>query len=148
MSSRNKILMITIITTISFLIRDTLRINGPIEMTPTFIVLFVSLVSSFFLIYIFENRKTQNHSKLCLALISFTVALFSIFSAYVLNIRSYLNADFWEVLQSNVFLFINNIRDFGFLILVVNILFGLIVGSNKNLGKAYLYKPNKYNLKK
>lgn len=148
MSSRNKILMITILTTLSFLLRDTLRINGPIDMTPTFIVLFVSLVSSFFLIYIFENRKTQNHSKLRLALISFTVALLSIFSAYVLNIRSYLDADFLKVFVNNIFLFINNIKNFGFLILIVNILFGLIFGSNKNLGKAYLYKPNKYNLKK
>lgn len=147
MQNKSKVLFLTLLTTISFLIRDTLRISGPINMKPTFIVLFISSVSSFFLIYILEDKKTNNHSKLKLATIGASVALLGIFSAYILEIQSYIGKNFFQTLASNFALAANNILDFGFLIIITNIIFGILVGSNKNNRDIYNFKSSKHTTK-
>ncbi len=57
MRSKHKIWILTLIVTIGFLARDTVRIAGPIDMQPTYITLFVSFVLSFFFVILTENKK-------------------------------------------------------------------------------------------
>lgn len=147
MSSKNKIINLVLLNTFAFLLRDTLMIDGPIDMTPTFIVLFMSTVLFFFSILLFEDKKTQNHSKVKLAIITTAVSTLCILSAYVLNIHSYLNTDFIPKLLSNLQLFINNIKGFGFLIILANIIFALVFGSNQSLVSTYSYKSSKHTVK-
>lgn len=147
MSSKNKILSLFFLTSVSFLIRDTIMIDGTIDLTPTFIVMFFSSVLSFLFIFVFEDKKTQNHSKIKLSIIGFVIALISIFSAYVLNIRSYIGLDFVQTFKSNFNMFLLNIKNFGFIIIALNILFGILVGSNKSLVSTYSYKSSKHTIR-
>lgn len=144
MPSKHKIWILTTIITLGFLIRDTIQISGPIDMRPTYIVFFVSLVLSFFLIILSENKKTHNHPKSILVLVSLLISLLSIISAYVLDLATYQNGDFFRILQNNMLKAIDNITNFGFLIIVISALFGLIVGSDKNIRTTYNYKSSKH----
>ncbi len=143
MRSKHKIWILTLIITLGFLIRDTLRISGPIEMRPTYITLFVSLVLSFFLIILTENRKTHNHTKAVLAPVSLIVATLSIFGAYMLDLNTYEGQSLLTALQINAQKAVNNIADFGFLILIAAIVFGLIVGSDKSIRRTYSFHSSK-----
>ncbi|MDO4712013.1 MAG: hypothetical protein Q4A75_08545 [Peptostreptococcaceae bacterium] len=143
MQSKHKIWILTVIITLGFLIRDTVRIAGPIDMDPTFIVLFVSLVLSFFLIILSENKKTHNHPKSILVLVSMLISLLSIIGAYVLDPSGYGEADLLTALQENINRAIANIQDFGFLIIFASMIFGAIVGSDKNIRKTYSYRSGK-----
>lgn len=144
MPSKHKIWILTLIITAGFLIRDTIRIDGPIDMKPTYIVLFVSLVLSFFLIILSENKKTHNHPKSILTLVSMLISLLSIIGAYVLNLSSYENISFGTAFQENMIRAIDNIQDFGFLIIFASMIFGAIVGSDKNIRTTYSYRSSKH----
>lgn len=144
MPSKRKIWILTLIITVGFLIRDTVRIEGPIDMRPTYIVFFLSLVLSFFLIILSENRKTHNHPKSILMLVCLLISLLSILGAYVLDLSTYRNAEFVKAFQNNLLAAIDNIQDFGFLIVLAAVGFGLIVGSDKSIRKTYSYKSSKH----
>lgn len=144
MSSKNKILALVLIITVGFLARDTVRIEGPIDMSPTFTILIVSFVLSFLLISLSENKKTQNHNKVVLGFVSLTVSLLSIIGAYVFDISNYRKVAFLDAIQNNLLSAINNILDFGFLIIVVAVIFGFIVGSDKVLRTTYSFKSSKH----
>lgn len=144
MPSKHKIWILTLIVTLGFLIRDTVRIAGPIDMRPTYIVFFVSLLLSFLLIILSENKKTHNHPKSILVLVSLLISLLSIISAYVLDLATYQGQPFLLALQNNMLKAINNITDYGFLIMIVCMLFGFIVGSDKNIRTTYNYKSSKH----
>ncbi len=143
MRSKHKIWILTLLITLGFLIRDTLRIDGPIEMRPTYITLFVSLVLSFFLIILTENRKTHNHTKAVLSSVSLVVATLSIFGAYLLDLQTYQGQEILSVLQLNAQKAVSNIADFGFFILLAAIAFGLIVGSDKSIRRTYSFHSSK-----
>ncbi len=147
MRSKHKIWILTLIVTIGFLARDTVRIAGPIDMQPTYITLFVSFVLSFFFVILTENKKTHNHRKIVLAPVAASVALLSILGAYVLNIPSYSDGAFLTVLLDNLLKALNNLADFGFLIVLAAALFGVLVGSDKNLRTTYSYKSSKHTSK-
>ena len=143
MRSKHKIWMLTLIITLGFLIRDTLRIEGPIEMRPTYITLFISLVLSFFLIILSENRKTHNHKKSVLAPISLVIATLSIFGAYLLDLPTYKGQALLPALLLNAQKAVSNIADFGFVILLAAVAFGLIVGSDRSIRRTYSFHSSK-----
>ena len=96
MSSKYKIIILTLIITLGFLGRDTVTISGPVYMVPTYITFFASLGLSFVFIILTENRKTHNHSKMVLATVNFFVSLVSIILAYFLDLASYQDISFFE----------------------------------------------------
>lgn len=119
-------------------------IDGPIEMMPTYIIFFTSLVLSFFLIILSENKKTHNHRKSVLVIVCMAVSILSIISAYMLNLANYKGVPLLTALQNNMLSAINNIMDFGFLIILASVIFGFLVGSDKNLRTTYTYKSSKH----
>lgn len=144
MSSKYKIIILTLIITLGFLGRDTVTISGPVYMVPTYITFFASLGLSFVFIILTENRKTHNHSKMVLATVNFFVSLVSIILAYFLDLASYKDISFFEALQFNMERTINNITNYGFIIILVAALFGIVAGSRKNLRTTYNYKSSKH----
>lgn len=143
MSSKYKILCLTLIITIGFLARDTVRIAGPLDMLPTGLALASSLVLSFVLIFLTENKKTHNHSARTLAAISTVIATLSILFAYLLAWPSYAGKTLQEAISYNMQRGIDNIADFGYLIILACLVFGLVVGSDKNLRTTYSYRSSK-----
>lgn len=144
MSSKYKIMILTFLVTVGFLARDTVMISGPIQMTPTYITFFSSLILSLLLIPLTENKKSHNHSKLTLSLVGFFVSVLSIFLAYLLEWQTYGSQGFLTALQENLQKAIDNLTNFGFLIVLAAILFGLLAGSNKNLRTTYSYQSSKH----
>ncbi len=144
MSSKYKILILTLIVSGGFLARDTVMISGPLDMMPTYLAFFSSLILAFFLVILTENKKNHNHTRPALAAVSFLVALMSVFCAYFLNPASYREAAFPLALRNNAESFIGNISNFGFLIILFAILFGFLAGSDKNLRTTYSYKSSKH----
>ena len=144
MSSKYKILMLTFIITAGFLARDTVMISGPIHMMPTYIIFFVSLILSFIFIILTENKKTHNHAKLTLATTNAFIAVASIFLAYILEIRTYDGVTILQGSQDNIQKGIDNIMNYGFVIVLVAVLLGILVGSNRNLRTTYSYKSSKH----
>ncbi len=82
-----------------------------------------------------------------MAPVAASVALLSILGAYVLNIPSYSDGAFLTVLLDNLLKALNNLADFGFLIVLAAALFGVLVGSDKNLRTTYSYKSSKHTSK-
>lgn len=144
MSSKFKIIILTLIITLGFLGRDTVTISGPVYMVPTYIAFFASLVLSFVFIILTENRKTHNHSKMVLATVNFFVSLMSIILAYFLDMASYRGSTFSQALQTNMARTIDNITNYGYIIILLAVLFGILAGSSKNLRTTYSYKSSKH----
>lgn len=144
MSSKYKILILTLIITLGFLARDTVMIEGPIHMAPTRMILFSSLILSFIFIILTEDKKTHNHSKLVLAITNGLIATASIILAYVLELGSYEGVSIWQGLETNLEKAAINIMDYGFVIILVAVIFGVLVGSKKNLRTTYNYKSSKH----
>lgn len=143
MGSSKKILFLTLIITLTFLARDTILIDGPLDMSPTITILITSFITSLIIINVTENRKTQNHSKLRLGIVSVCISTFSLFGAFLFNPTRYTEGfltSFLPNFQEAFSILIN----FGFLTIVFSLLFGIIVGSDKKLGKTQSYKSSKH----
>lgn len=144
MSSKNKIILLTLIVSLGFLTRDTLMISGPLNMTPVYINFFAALVLSFLLIIATENKRTHNHAKATLALVGASVSILSILSAYLLELDSYQDMSLVAGLEANLLRAVDNISNYGYLIILAAILFGLLLGSDKNRRTTYSYKSSKH----
>lgn len=144
MRSFKKILFLTFLITGSFLARDTVTIEGPLDMSPVITILLTSFLSSLILINSTENRKTQNHSKLRLSIVSFIIGFISLFGAYVFNISSYSRLQNPANIIDNVKLGFHSLYNYGYVTLILCIIFGVIIGSNKKLGKTQHYKSSKH----
>lgn len=144
MKSFKKILFLTFLITGSFLARDTVTIRGPLDMSPIFTILITSFFSSLILINVTENRKTQNHSKLRLSLVSLLIGLISLFGAYVFNISSYSKTSTPDTIFISLKQAFFSLYNYGYVTLILCLIFGIIVGSNKKLGKTQHYKSSKH----
>ncbi|WP_028829539.1 hypothetical protein [Proteocatella sphenisci] len=144
MRSFNKIVLLTIIITGSFLARDTVLIKGPLDMSPVFTILVTSFVSSIIIINITENRKTQNHDKIVLSIVSFSIGVFSLIGAYLFDFSNYGDYPLLRSLLINFESAAQSIMNYGYVTLILCIVFGLISGSNKKLGKTQSYKSSKH----
>lgn len=144
MRSFNKILFLTVIITGSFLARDTILIEGPLDMSPVLTILLTAFISSIVLINITENRKTQNHGKIRLSVVSAFIGLLSLFGAYLFDFSSYGNSSFFRALYSNFSMAASSMINYGYVTLLLCILFGVLIGSSKKLGKTQSYKSSKH----
>lgn len=144
MRSFNKILFLTVIITGSFLARDTILIEGPLDMSPVLTILLTSFISSIVIINITENRKTQNHGKIVLAFVSGSIGLFSLFGAYIFDFSNYGISSFPRALYDNFLMALSGIINYGYVSLILCVIFGILVGSNKKLGKTQSYKSSKH----
>lgn len=144
MRSFKKILFLTFLITGSFLARDTVTISGPLDMSPVLTILLTSFFSSLILINTTENRKTQNHSKLRLSIVSVSIGFISLFGAYVFNISSYSKIYNPATLLDNLKQAFSSLSNYGYVTLILCLIFGILVGSNKKLGKTQHYKSSKH----
>lgn len=144
MRSFKKILFLTFLITGSFLARDTVTIAGPLDMSPVLTILLTSFFSSLILINATENRKTQNHSKLRLSIVSVCIGFISLFGAYVFNISSYSKTYSPSSLFDNIRQAFLSLSNYGYVTLILCLIFGILVGSNKKLGKTQHYKSSKH----
>lgn len=143
MRSSKKIIYLTLIITTTFLARDTFLIEGPLDMSPTITLLVTAFLSSLILINVSESRKTQNHSKRRLALVGFLISTLSLFGAFLFNPTRYVDGILVSLLP-NFQEALNVILNYGFLVIVFAVIFGIIVGSDKKLGTTQSYKSSKH----
>lgn len=144
MKSFKKILFLTFLITGSFLARDTVTISGPLDMSPIFTILITSFFSSLIIINVSENRKTQNHSKLRLSLVSLLIGFISLFGAYVFNLSSYSTSSAPDTIFINIKQAFLSLYNYGYVTLILCLIFGILVGSNKKLGQTQHYKSSKH----
>ncbi|MGB5823762.1 MAG: hypothetical protein WBH44_06775 [Proteocatella sp.] len=144
MRSFNKILFLTVIITGSFLARDTVLISGPLDMSPVLAILLTSFISSIVFINITENRKTQNHGRIVLSLVSTSIGLLSLIGAYIFDFSNYGDFSFFSAMYNNFSMAISSLLNYGYVTLILCVLFGILMGSDKKLGKTQSYKSSKH----
>ena len=144
MRSFNKIALLTVIITGSFLARDTVLIEGPLDMSPVLTILLTSFISSIILINITENRKTQNHGKITLSVVSLSIGVLSLIGAYLFDFSNYADQPLMKSLIMNFESAAQSIFNYGYVTLILCVIFGILAGSNKKLGRAQSYKSSKH----
>ena len=144
MRSFNKRALLTVIITGAFLARDTVLIEGPLDMSPVLTILLTSFISSIILINITENRKTQNHGKITLSVVSLSIGVLSLIGAYLFDFSNYADQPLMKSLIMNFESAAQSIFNYGYVTLILCVIFGILAGSNKKLGRTQSYKSSKH----
>ena len=113
-------------------------------MSPVLTILLTSFISSIILINMTENRKTQNHGKITLSVVSLSIGVLSLIGAYLFDFSNYADQPLMKSLIMNFESAAQSIFNYGYVTLILCVIFGILAGSNKKLGRTQSYKSSKH----